>query len=295
MKPRRGLVQVYTGNASGQGATIDLYQESGSPANNDAPGIIRVYGESSTSVKRQYGQLMCQITDVTNSSEDAQWVFQQMKAGTLTSVFTIEPSRIGYQGKLELGDYSTGDYVFTIYATYSVMSETTNIIQVYTENNGAGSSNIDFFRHSGTPAASDQMFTLRFYGRDSGANKTLYAEMRSVLVDPTNTSEDGALEFYTMKAGTSTKTFELNSGGVGFFGTSPATQQSEITDELTTITHTSPGTPDYAIQNLTNSSPYGFVTQDEGNSVLAVIANLQARVNELETCLVTFGFLADAD
>lgn len=72
----------------------------------------------------------------------------------------------------------------------------------------------------------------------------------------------------------------------------PFQQQSKITDELITITYTAPGTPDYAIQNLTNSSPYGFVTQDEGNSVLKVVANLQARVNELETVLVLTGLLS---
>lgn len=54
------------------------------------------------------------------------------------------------------------------------------------------------------------------------------------------------------------------------------------TAALTTITHTAPGTPDYAIQNLTQTTPFGFVTADEGNSVLKVIANLQARVTELE-------------
>lgn len=51
---------------------------------------------------------------------------------------------------------------------------------------------------------------------------------------------------------------------------------------LTTITHTSPGTPDYALQNATNSSPYGFVTADEMNTTLSVIKNLQQRVLDLE-------------
>jgi len=85
---------------------------------------------------------------------------------------------------------------------------------------------------------------------------------------------------------------------LGFFGATPVVQQSEITDELTTITHTAPGTPDYAVQDLVDSgvgSAFGFATKDEGNTVLSVIANLQARVNELETVLVTLGFLADAD
>jgi hypothetical protein len=51
---------------------------------------------------------------------------------------------------------------------------------------------------------------------------------------------------------------------------------------LTAITHTAPGTPDYAIQDLINSNAFGFVTKDEGNSVLSVIKNLQQRVLDLE-------------
>lgn len=63
------------------------------------------------------------------------------------------------------------------------------------------------------------------------------------------------------------------------------------TTALTTITSTAPGTPDYAIQDLTQTTPFGFATKDEGNSVLAVIANLQARVSELETKLAVYGLL----
>jgi len=63
------------------------------------------------------------------------------------------------------------------------------------------------------------------------------------------------------------------------------------TAALTTITSTAPGTPDYAIQNLTSTTPFGFVTANEGNSVLAVIANLQARVAELETRLAALDII----
>ena len=66
---------------------------------------------------------------------------------------------------------------------------------------------------------------------------------------------------------------------------------SALTTQLTTITSTAPGTPDFAIQDLTDSTPFGFASQDEGNTVLAVIANLQTRVEELETALQTYGML----
>ncbi|MGE3681956.1 MAG: hypothetical protein AB7G93_09535 [Bdellovibrionales bacterium] len=62
-------------------------------------------------------------------------------------------------------------------------------------------------------------------------------------------------------------------------------QPAAMTAQLTSITHTAPGTPDYAIQDLTNSSAYGFVTKDEGNTVLSVIKNLQVRVAELEAII----------
>jgi hypothetical protein len=64
------------------------------------------------------------------------------------------------------------------------------------------------------------------------------------------------------------------------------------TAALTTITSTAPGTPDYAIQDLTQTTPFGFATKDEGNSVLAVIANLQTRVAQLETKLQALGMIA---
>lgn len=69
-------------------------------------------------------------------------------------------------------------------------------------------------------------------------------------------------------------------------------QQAALTTALTTITFSAPGTADYAIADLTNSSPYGFASANEGQTVLSVIANLQARVNELENALQTLGLLA---
>lgn len=62
-------------------------------------------------------------------------------------------------------------------------------------------------------------------------------------------------------------------------------QPAAMTAQLTTISHTAPSSADYAIQDLTNSSAYGFVTKDEGNSVLAVIKNLQVRLAEVEVIL----------
>lgn len=87
-------------------------------------------------------------------------------------------------------------------------------------------------------------------------------------------------------------TIGSSGGTAGFFGTSPVSKGAALTTALTTITASAPGTPDYAIANLTATSPYGFASADEGQTVLKVIANLQARVNELESRLQTYGLLA---
>ena len=81
---------------------------------------------------------------------------------------------------------------------------------------------------------------------------------------------------------------------MGFFRATPIVQPTALTAQLTSITHTAPGTPDYALQDLVQNTGFGFVTKDEGNTVLSVVANLQARVSELETKLVALGLVTTA-
>lgn len=68
--------------------------------------------------------------------------------------------------------------------------------------------------------------------------------------------------------------------------------QAAMTAQLTTVTFSEPGTPDYAIADLTQTSPFGFVAADEGQTVLKVIANLQVRLAEVESVLETAGIIA---
>jgi hypothetical protein len=104
----------------------------------------------------------------------------------------------------------------------------------------------------------------------------------------------------TFSTTTGTKICTATSQKFAFYNSTPVVQQAEITDELTTITHTDPGTPDYAVQDFVDvegdgSKGFAFKDKDEANTVLKVIANLQARVNDLETRLVTYGLLPDVD
>jgi hypothetical protein len=74
--------------------------------------------------------------------------------------------------------------------------------------------------------------------------------------------------------------------------TNDGTQAAALAVQLTAITHTAAGTADYAIQDLVQNTGFGFVTKDEGNTVLAVIANLQARCAAMEAALEGVGIVA---
>jgi len=110
------------------------------------------------------------------------------------------------------------------------------------------------------------------------------------LLKAGGTMDDGAN--VAVGSSTGTKLGTSASQKMGFWNATPVVQPTALTVQLTGITHAEPGTPDYAIQGMTNSAPYGFVTQDEGNSLLKVVANLQTRLSELETKLQTIGVIA---
>lgn len=78
---------------------------------------------------------------------------------------------------------------------------------------------------------------------------------------------------------------------LGFFGATAVVKATALTADLTPITHTAPGTPDYAIQDMVQNTGFGFATADEGNTILKVILNLQNRVKELEDKLKSYGLL----
>lgn len=91
---------------------------------------------------------------------------------------------------------------------------------------------------------------------------------------------------------TGTKIGTATTQKLGFYNATPIVQPTALTTALTTITFTAPGTPDYALQDVTNTTPYGFVDAEELRTFISVVKNLQDRVNGLETKLQALGLIA---
>lgn len=71
-------------------------------------------------------------------------------------------------------------------------------------------------RDSASPAASDDIGAIKFDGEDAAGNQTTYAQINAAIQDTTNGSEDGALEFQAMSAGSLSLMMKFWGYGYGY-------------------------------------------------------------------------------
>jgi hypothetical protein len=208
---------------------------------------------------------------------------------TFTSATNFERGKSGWERSTS-DAVVTGSVATTVLTVTAVTSGTLAIGQIITGTNVLPGTRITAL---GTGTGGTGTYTLS--QSQTVASTTITGGAPAFRVGTEKGTDGGTARAMELQTDGTTRINIAANGDLGFFGVTPVAQQTELTDELTTITHTAPGTADFAIQNLVAATGYGFVTEDEGNTVLSVIANLQARVNELETKLVALGFLADAD
>ena len=100
---------------------------------------------------------------------------------------------------------------------------------------------------------------------------------------------------YQLVSGASSKLY-VNIGAAGavanFARIGAAEIASAATTALTDITQAGTFTPDYAVQAITNSSPFGFVNAAEAETVISVVQNNKTRLAELEAVLQAAGLIA---
>lgn len=129
---------------------------------------------------------------------------------------------------------------------------------------------------------------LRF---GAGQDAYLYYDGTDMIIDPDVMGSGrvliGATGDDDMRLNTIEIDADLNHDGsnVGLYGVAPVAQASALTAALTSITHTGPTTPDYAIAAPVDSgvgSAWGFSTQDEFETLMSVVLNNQTRIAELE-------------
>ena len=88
---------VITSTDDGATASPDLklWRNSATPADDDTIGNVIFTGNDSGSTATDYGHILTQITDVTNTTEDSRMTFKTMAAGTLSDRLTINSGSVG--------------------------------------------------------------------------------------------------------------------------------------------------------------------------------------------------------
>lgn len=150
-------------------------------------------------------------------------------------------------------------------------------------------------RHTTANTAGNTL-TVQAGGATSGATDKAGGDLLLKPGDSTGSAESG-VQIFGVVAGASGTTDRTQTVGIrvlgnklGFYNVTPVVRPTALTAALTALTHTAPGTPDYALQNLT-AGGYGFVTADEGNTMLTVLVRTALRLGEVETKLQALGLL----
>ena len=95
---------------------------------------------------------------------------------------------------------------------------------VIIENSEAGASegpNFVLYRNSASPADDDVLGTLEFRGENDAGDQQSYVEITAGIVDASDSSEDGRLDFTTTVAGSSFNCVRLQEGRVGINESAP--------------------------------------------------------------------------
>lgn len=136
---------------------------------------------------------------------------------------------------------------------------------------------------------------LVFGAESSTTVDTTQADITATWTDATHATRKTRLALSAWDSAAAREGLRIEADGsvarLGFFGATAVVKPTALTTQLTTLTYTAPGTPDYAIADLTQTTPFGFTTADEGRTVLSVIKNLQDRVAQLESKLQALGLL----
>lgn len=190
------------------GPILTLNRNSASPAASDIIGKVLFQGEDSAGNTEDYAEIYTQITDTTATSEDANVLFRNKVAGTMTTQLTLTNAGATFAGGIIA---TTG--AFSDAVTISSALSASNELEIISTNADAlAGPGISLYRNSASPLAGDVIGILNFNGKDSAGNKQQYFRIYTIVDDPTGASEDGRLILEAMVAGSASAAMQVRDG-----------------------------------------------------------------------------------
>ena len=127
-----------------------------------------------------------------DSSGTHNFILNRVFGGNGLSNFTVQ-----HDGNDEFTISDNGGTVTATFNSSVVIND--NLLEVISTDAGTTVNPIlSLYRNSASPAASDDLGAIQFYGQDDAGNKTLYAQIHGFAQDETGGTEDGQIHFSCM-------------------------------------------------------------------------------------------------
>ncbi len=218
---------VSTDADANTGPRLDLTRNSASPAANDILGQIRFMGEDAADNSISYVSMFSQLLDPTDGGEDGSFELDVRLAGSNRSrmitnatetVFNDDGQDINF--RIETDAQASA---FVIDAADDTIKMTNQVVTITHGGNGkqlelvstdadaSSGPQLDLYRNSASPADNDLTGRIVFAAENEADEKIEYSKIITWCPDVSDGSEDGAMQFYVMKDGSSIQRLEHSS------------------------------------------------------------------------------------
>ena len=190
-----------------------LFRNSSSPAANDNLGNLVYRGQDDNGDAVDYATIAAQIVDVTNGSEDGILDIMTAAAGVTASRIRLKSEFVGIH---------EADPTFDLHLSTD-NADAAFCIESNVNSSGSSADILLFHRRGDAGAGQDNdiLSTITFQGKNDGANETdtvpaeiEYAAIESVIIDASDDTEDGQLNFQVMDAGSLTTKLAIDATGI---------------------------------------------------------------------------------
>ncbi len=280
-----GVTSIFEDLDIQQNITLSLAQNSasgsGSLTHNELTGILTftppdITGEVDTHLNVS-GASSGQILSWNGS--DYAWVADQTSTGNIDVVTDTTPqlggnldaqsNEITNVGKLEITNTTTDD----------------SLLLTTTANSSTAAPVLTFKRNNSSPGDADYLGQIKFKGENDADQEVVYAKITSKILDATDSTEDGLIEFATRKAGSNTVTARLRSDSFQLLNGTGLTVAGDTTLSGTLNNHTLPGGAG-TIALTTSFSRF--------HSSVQSVTSAQETTNSSSTVAYTFSELTNA-
>jgi len=172
-----------------------LYRNSASPAASDNLGNIEFRGVNAASEDVAYAQILAQVVDTVDASEDGTLQLMTAAAGTTAARVTIKSDKVGI---------NEPDPAHPLHITESITN--TALFIESEEAVAVSAADIVLYHHRGATVSGqdgDVLSSLVFQGNNDSATpeQVVYGTIEASIVDASDATEDGKLDFKVQSAG----------------------------------------------------------------------------------------------